>query len=69
MKTWIAGLWFWLKENPVVVWNLSSAQTMATSAFPLSILYPNWARDMAEHAPLVWDATKEVVLHVFHQGL
>ena len=61
-------LWALLKDNPAVVWFVSGAQTMVTSAFPLSMVYPEWAHDLTTHVidkiPIVWEVAKEVAMEL-----
>lgn len=82
MFQWLNPMWWWLgiqgaagfaKANPLgfgFVWFASGVQTIWTTAFPASLLYPNWARELAdtawpyakEAAVTAWSTARELVL-------
>ena len=84
MLRWLNPMWWYMgaqgafefaRSNPLgfgFVWFASGVQTLWTTAFPASILYPNWARDMVETAwPAVkqfavaaWSVAEEIVMTV-----
>lgn len=82
MFKWLNPVWWWVgikgafefvSINPAgftFTWFASGLQTMWLSAFPVSLVYPNWARDIAtEVLPAVkafsvatWDVSREVFM-------
>ena len=54
---WIGAVWRYSRAH-FWAWNASSAWTWASTAFPLSMLYPNWARDLNT---IVWPEVKLAV--------
>lgn len=57
----IKGAAIFAKENPSgfgFTWLVSGLQTMWTTAFPVSLAYPDWARELAYTA---WPYVKETV--------
>lgn len=64
--------WEFAKSSPVgfgFVWFASGVQTMWTTAFPASLAYPNWARELVttvypvvkEHAVAAWHVVTEIL--------
>lgn len=63
---WLMGAMAAYTKEHFVAWHVSTVATWVGSAFPLSIAYPNWARDLVHTVwPLARDfslATRDVVL-------